>query len=354
MSRSFAFVSVLALLWTAPAAAQQQTLILANGDHLTGQLVAVTGGVWTFAHADGKLQVPVAQVAAFAAADPIGVRLDDGTIAAVTIESADTLLRLHLANGSTRTVPPAAIAGVGSARHLDTLRPVAIGLFSPFWRFWGASGSLGFSDKSGNSRSLGLTASVDVQRKTRKDRVSFGVSLDKEASRPPDGTFQETVQKYGGYLRADIYVSPAFFAFAETRQDQDRFQDIRLRSVYNAGLGLQVLESSGTDFRLSASGGVQRQALYSDSVAVNAVGVAGTTLSQALGPATLAWQVDWTQNLQTMADYRVHSTASVTTTIYGGIGVRVGAVNEYANEPPSGIKPSDLQVTTTLTYSIGG
>lgn len=332
----------------------QQVLQLSNGDRLTGQLTAISGTNWTFHFSGADATIAATDVVGFTATAPIGVRLDDGTIGAATVQSTGGQLELTFANGTTRRVAPSALAAVGAPDALDALRPIHIGLFSPFTRFWGATGSLGFSDQSGNSRARGLSATLDVERKTSSDRLAVGGGLNRQSSQPPGGTFAETVEKYYGYLRADVYVNAVFFVFGETRQEHDKFQDIRLRSLYNAGLGTQLVSTKATDLRVSLSAGLRRESYYSNGSDHAAVGGASLGLNQQLGPALFAWRADWTPNLQDFADYRLRSDASVTAPVIAGLGFRVGFLDEYNNRPQPTIKKNDVLLTTTITYSIGG
>jgi putative salt-induced outer membrane protein YdiY len=344
------------LLGAATTLAAQQTLVLNNGDRLTGQLQGVAGGVWTFKHAGGDVKIPATNVASFTASDPIGVRLADGTIAAGTVAPAGNQLRVSLQDGTTRTVAPSAFAAVGSPTALDALVPVEIGFFRPFSQFWGAVVSLGFSDKSGNSRSRGLGANVEVARKSPKDRLTLRAGLAREDSRVGGGEdLQRIVEKYYGSLRADVFVSPKFFLFGETRQERDKFQDIDLRSIYNAGFGYQILSTPLTDLRAYASGGARREDFTSDLPTKTAavLGI-GAGLRRDLGLAVLGWNVDWGPNVEDFEDYRLRSDASLTTTIFQGLGFRLGVLNELNNKPSAGFKKHDMLVTTSLTYTIGG
>jgi hypothetical protein len=68
-------VALLALVVgvSAPALAQD-VLMLTNGDRLSGQLVAVAAGIWTFKHAGGDLTIGAADITSFTSGGLIGVR----------------------------------------------------------------------------------------------------------------------------------------------------------------------------------------------------------------------------------------------------------------------------------------
>jgi putative salt-induced outer membrane protein YdiY len=344
---------LVALLAAAGPAAAQQTLTLSSGDRLSGRLVRIADSTWIFRFAGTDVKLPAHDVTALTTTTPIGVRLADSTIGAATVAPGPAGLVLTFGDGSVRTVSPAELAAVGDPEHLEALRPRHIGLFTPITRFWHATGSVGLSDKSGNSTARGVALSLDVERKTPRDRITAGFAMQRQSSQPPGGTYEATVERYFGYLRADVYLNARFFTFAQTQQERDRFQDVALRSTYTAGLGLQAVSTKQTDLRFWGSAGLRHQSFFTAPNDATAVGVAGYSLSQGLGPATLAWRFEATPSLEELSDYRFRSDASISTSIVLGIGLRLGAVNEFNNRPQPGVKKHDMLLTTTVTYSIG-
>ncbi len=348
-------ISLFALALTAVAttAEAQQQLRLANGDQLTGTLTGVSGGAWVFTHAGGELKLAHGNIASFTSASPVGVRLADGSILAGTINTVGGQLQINQAGGAARTVAMGDLAAVGDPTNLAALEPKRVGYFSPLADFWGATASLGFSNKSGNSRSRGLGANVNVARISPKDRITLKLGTAREEADVGSGTLDKTVEKYFGSLRVDVFFGPRFFVFGGTAQERDRFQDIDLRSNYNAGFGLQVIATPETDLRFYTSGGYRREAFTSGGTASTETVGLGAGLTQQLGPAVFAWSVDMTPSLNELADYRLLSDASLTIAVYKGLGFRIGSRNEINNRPPAGVEKHDMLLTTSLTYSIG-
>jgi putative salt-induced outer membrane protein YdiY len=330
----------------------QQTITLDNGDRLTGTLKQIDGGSWIFTYGGQDVSIPVDEIAGLLSPEAIGVRLTDGTIDAATIAPAPGGLALTFAAG-TRTVAPGEIAAVGSAADLEALAPVEIGFLTPFGRFWVANLAFGFSDKSGNSRARGLSSTLDVERRTTKDRITLGFGVNRESSQTSGGDFENTVSKYYGSLRLDVFVNPKFFFFASTRQERDRFQDIALRSTYNTGLGYQAVAQGATDLDISFAGGVRRENFISAGSETATVVSAASKLRHDFGPMVLLWQADFSPKVEDLADFRFVSDASVTAPLFLGIGFRLSVLDEFTNKPQPGIKKNDLLVATRLSYTIG-
>jgi putative salt-induced outer membrane protein YdiY len=352
---------LLGTLGTIPhaALAQDDVLVLRNGDRFTGTLVAVDGVTWTFRHAGGDLELAADQVAEFTSAGSIGVRLADGSIAAGRISTTGGVMRFTAADGTVRTLAATDLAAIGSADDLAALEPVQIGFLSPFGRFWGARLGAGFASKSGNSRARGFNGDVNVERATARDRLALGAGAATQWSSDPanpDSALVKTVEKFYGAGRLDVFVSSAIFLFAGTQQEIDKFQGLDLRSNYGAGAGYQVIASDLTDLRFDLSAGLRVENFTpaaGDSTRSVPIASAGTRLRQTLGPMAFDWNLRWTPAVEDVEDYRLLSEAGLSTTIVKGLGFRIGSRNEYNNNPPTGIQKHDWLFTTNLTYTLG-
>ena len=343
--------AVLAVCGTSLGA--QQTVVLTDGDRLSGRVTRIEAGRWVFRFGNGEAKIPPRQIAAFTAPEPIGVRFADSTIAVVTLQPSDDLLRATFLDGSTRLVTPAEIEAIGSPDDLEALRPIRIGIFSPLWMFWGASGSVGFSDQSGNSRARGIAGELEIQRRSPRDRITLGGGINREFRENDDGDLVTAVAKYYGSLRFDLYFLPRFFAFAATLQERDRFQDLDLRSNYTAGFGFQFIGTRTTEMRLSVSSGIRVENFLDNGRTTAAVLNSSGDVKEKLGPLMFDWKIAWTPNIQDLGDFRARSNATLTAAVYAGLGFRIGLLNEYNSRPRPGVEKHDMLFTTTLAYTVG-
>jgi putative salt-induced outer membrane protein YdiY len=343
------------LVGLATAAAAQQVLTLTSGDRFTGTLHRVTDKAWIFAYRGAELTVPVDSVRTLTAPQPIGVRLADGAVAAATVApTPDSLaLVLTLADGTRRTIPPAGLVAVGPPDNLRALVPVVIGWFRPLNRFWSGSGSAGFSDQRGNTRALGVALSIEMDRKSPRDRQHLGFGLSREQGTAAGGQLETTASKAFAVLQIDLTFSGRLFGTVLTRQERDRFQDLALRSTYTAGLGLQLVSTEAADLRVSATGGLRREDYYTAATTSVPILGAGAVYGGGVGPLHLAARFDWSSNAGDIADYRLGSTASVTARVFKGLGARVEARGEYSSRPLPGLRSYDMQTRLTLTYAFG-
>jgi len=360
-----ALVAALGLVALPVGAAAQQALTRSNGDLLTGTLVRITDGTWVFSYAGTNLEIAAADVAAFSAPEPVGFRLADGTLLAATVSTVSGGLRLLAADGSSRTVAVTDLAAVGNPADLDALRPVHIGLLSPFGKFWRATASLGLSLKNGNTNTRNGTIYVDVARETALDRLTLTLQLsqdhdkvDSNGDGQPDSTVQ-TSGKYLGALRYDVYPTPRLYLFGATRQSRDRFKEIDLRSFYTAGVGFQFVERPTLDVRSSLGAGVRYEKFYLqqgtiDSSATVPTGSLDGALRVVLGPLDYDLRTVYSPSLKDFNDYQLLTLTGLTAKVIAGLGFRIQLLWEYDNTPTEGSRKSDTELTTALTYTLGG
>ena len=343
-----AVVFVLALTNIGRAAAQQ-TLILTNGDRVTGKIDKIDGAIWVVKYLDGEIKVPAGQIQTFSTSVPLGVRLANGTIGVL-----DTArMYVMVPNGPAVAVAPAEIAAVGPADRPEALRVIRIGLYSPIRKFWVLVAGFGVSDLSGNSRARTTSGNIEFERRTKKDRLNLQGAMHRESSQSPGGAFAQTVGKYFAAARTDITISGALFVFGETRNERDRFQDLKLRSIYDAGLGLQVVSNKNTDLRFSGGGGYRKEKYYTALSSNSTIIVAGGIWKQRVGPMRFAWQVDWNPRADMISNYTLRSDASLTATTFKGLGLRVAMLDEYNSMPVLGLKKHDRLLAAVLSYAVG-
>jgi putative salt-induced outer membrane protein YdiY len=333
-------------------AVAQQTLTLDSGDRLSGRLRSIRNGTWVFQFRGTDLRIPVDSVRGLRSPAPIGVRLRDGTVVTATIEPADPGRVLTLPESSQRPVQVGALVAIGSADNLAALR--RRGLLGGVLDRWTLTGSLGFSDKRGNSRARGIVAGFQVTRRGDHLRVDVGASGAREESAPSDTVeLQTTVAKAQEHVQLDWYVQPRLFLTVGIRQEQDRFQDLDLRSTYSAGLGYQAVAAKRTELRLTLNGGWRREAFVSGGEASTAVVGVAAAFRQSVGPVALEWRVTFDPRATDIEDFRLVSRTTITTRLYGGLGLRFEILDEYNSRPRDGVRPNDLLTTTTITYSLG-
>lgn len=330
----------------------QQIIVMKDGDRISGHLLRIDKGKWVIKYAGVDVHLPADSVASLTSATALGLRLRDSTVLAASVAPTATGLKLSEDNGQSRIVTVADIAAVGPATDLGKLRLVSIGVFSPFFRFWGITVSLGATFEAGNSNSDNFTFFTHLNRRTTKDRLYLQFQASQQRQ-PISGGDSVTSASWLGQLRGDFYLRPWLFAALSTRQSQNTFQGLALQSFYLGGLGYQAIQSTNTSLSAQVGAGVRYEDLVSGMSTTDPVGVLSVTWHQTLGPLVFIVAQSLTPNLKDFSDYNFLGQASVTATLIAGLGLRLATTTQYDSTPQPGRENLDFQFTTTIAYSGG-
>jgi putative salt-induced outer membrane protein YdiY len=208
-----------------PAGALCGEVRLKNGDRLTGRLVKFEGGKLTLA-ADyaGDIQVDWAQVDCLATERVHTFRFSDKTVLRGIAECPQqgTIRVRDPETGGVRTLALA---------DLEAINP------PPGVRYKGNL-TAGGSASSGNTESQAYYGAGRVEVRSKKHRLTLSAKGNYAES---DDT--ATAQNAAGTGKYDYFLTQKLFAYAQTLVEQDRLQDLNLRTAYGAGLGYQFFDT---------------------------------------------------------------------------------------------------------------
>jgi hypothetical protein len=155
-------------------------------------------------------------------------------------------------------------------------------------------------------------------------------------------------------LEQDHYVSPRVFVFGQAAFEHSVSQGLNLQQTYGGGLGLVVYKTTSQEFDFKASVDYINQQFANAALSKKLVGsIFGETyvrkfahgiLLNEQGGITPAWN-------NTRA-YSAFASSGLTLPVYHHIGVTVGALDNFLNDPPPGFKKNSFQFTLGATYSL--
>lgn len=221
---------VLMLFACGPAAADE--VRLANGDRLTGRVVALVDGTLSLTTPHGDLRIAWADVAGLTVDGPMLATTVDTPLAQVTIRASD-------APGLV-TLEPGGTVALGDILGLARPRPALA---------MSGGASAGFVTTAGNTDVNNFRIDGDVAARIGSNRYTVSVA----ATRARDGG-TETARNWTAAVKYDRFVTRRLFVNANTILTNDRFRDLDLRAAAGAGVGYQVLDDAR--IRLTADGGI--------------------------------------------------------------------------------------------------
>ena len=225
----------------APFAAQADVLTLKNGDRLSGTVLRKEGATVVLrTKYAGEVKVQWAELAGIVTDRPVHVILSDETSLKGTLLPAEAG-RVRVKAGEIIETAPFDLA------KLTYINP------SPEVSGQGVkvSGRLnvGVSTASGNTETQNAHLDGEWIARTRSNRFTVGAAFNR--SKEHD---LETAANGRGYLKYDHFLDKRWYVYANASAEQDRLQDLSLRSALGGGSGYQVYESA--DLNLSVEGGL--------------------------------------------------------------------------------------------------
>ncbi len=342
------FLIAVAMTIPSPATAQQQ-LTFADGDRLSGELVAVQDSNWVFKYKGQDVKLPTAGIQAFTASEPIGIRLTDSTVVAATVRPVADGLLLEMKDGTTRLVQPVDFAAVGSASDLKKLEPVIITLYSPFFKFWKILASLGGSLQRGNTDENNLSFTLDLGRETSKDRTEFAALLTTTKELDEAGETLSTEPRIIVSLGTDIFMTKRLFGSIGGRWQHDPTNDLQFRQTYSGGLGVQIVRSEATGLRASVGVGGRFDNLTTGPRNDRPILTSSGEFNQTLGPARFRVGVTYDPSLEDFSDVELLNSYDISISVFKRLTFIWSLLYQYNNPPPSGDEKNDL----TMTYQLG-
>ena len=154
-------------------------------------------------------------------------------------------------------------------------------------------------------------------------------------------------------LEQDQYLSPRLFVFGQAVFDHSFSQGLDLQQTYGGGVGFVVFKTTKHEFDVKASADYIDQRFTSAGLNKALFGsifgeayvrkFAHGILLNEQGGITPAWN--------NTSAYSAFASAGLTFPVYHHLGVTLGALDDFLNDPPPGFKKNSFQFTVGATYS---
>lgn len=249
-------------------------VILRNGDIITGKLVSKSGNVLTFNTTyAGDLRINWKEVSTLTTDQPVATLLDDDRYQHTSLLPAERgAVRITARESSGEPDHDAIVSKAYGLDDILYINPTPEESGRGF-RYSGRA-NLALTDTSGNSSNQQFHVDAEIQKRARDWRYTLGGEANR--ARVDALTSVSNRRLYGSY---DSFYTPTEFLYVHGALENDRFRDIRLRSVAGAGYGYQVYETETT--KLSLKGGP-------DLVSVERYSASNEVF------AALGWHIDFT------------------------------------------------------------
>jgi Protein of unknown function, DUF481 len=353
-------LAVAVFILSIASATLADTLVLKNGDRLTGTIESSDGKTITFkTDYAGEIKVKWSAVKEATTGEPIYVvRKNKTTVSGqVTTEGAD--VTVHPSTGTAQTVPLSDVEIIRSPAqqkvYEGTLHPSLL-------QEWAGGANFGFALARGNSDTTNLAVGFNAGRKTLSDQIKMYLStIYSTAGGLFGGT--TTANEILGGVRYDKNIDPALFAFVSADYTHNALQSLNLQQIYSGGLGWHAINNPNTTFDVLAGLSYTRET-YTGATTTSPdtnvernfpAAVFGEDFTKKFGKISALTQ-DFTvyPDLSSLGEYRFALDAGWTTQIKKWLGWQITLGDRYISNPPIlGTKNNDVVLSTGLKVSFG-
>ncbi len=213
------------------------TIYLKNGDHISGQISTMTISELEFKTPYSTLKIPRSDIKNIVSKQPVTVALTDGSqLKGQLIETASGPA---IQNNNLTTPIPLSLTNI-KAINPPVISDEAIVT---------GSAHLGGSKTTGNSKTQSIHADAKIVAHTANNKYTAGFEYNQAANNN-----QESKNNLYIYTQYDHYFLPKWYGLLYARFTKDRFQDLKLRSAFGAGIGHELWNTKASF--LSAEVGV--------------------------------------------------------------------------------------------------
>ena len=336
-------------------AAKADTILLKNGDRLTGTIEHSDGKQVTLkTDYAGEINVQLSAVAQITSSAPVFVttKQKKTVTGKLTMEGAN--LDVATSNAGPVQVP---LGDVTMVRSESEQAAYEHSLHPSFIDNWDGAATVGFSLARGNSNTTNLSIGFNGARTTLNDKLlTYATSI--YASDNTPGTGGVTADDIRGGARYDHNIGPLAFAFGSVDYEYNQLQDLNLRSIYSAGFGYHAIKRPNKmtlDLLLGAN---YTRESYSANTSTPVVqrNIAGVTIGEdfirQFGKiTTLTEQFYFYPELSNTGQYRFAFDLGIATKINKWLGWQTTASDRLLSDPIPGTQRNDLILTTGLNVS---
>lgn len=219
-------------------AVRADTIVLTNGDRLTGTVTHLTGGKIGFDTPDaGTVSIDMEAVASIVTVHPVTIVLKDYTRISGRLTQGTTAFNVSPVDGSaSQQIDP---------RRISSLSPVV--QQEDRWRLTGRLG-VGVADVQGNTQVRRFNTDDELVARRGRDRWTFGLRAAQTTQNSNEAEANANTR-----LKYDRFVSERLYVFGGSSLEHDRLKSLRLRATIGAGAGFQGIETSTTTLSVESS-----------------------------------------------------------------------------------------------------
>jgi putative salt-induced outer membrane protein YdiY len=235
-------VAVLLMMAVLPRLVSADEVYFKNGDRLTGKIEKLLDGKMVLkSEMAGDVTIDLSNIQTFSSDEPIEVHLSDGTVLKQKIVKAEPG-KFAIEGDQTLTAQAFELSVICSINPPETPEPR-----------WQGDISAGYTSTHGNTKTELVTGSINLRKRTERDRTLFSADYARGEQEDPD-TGEETKTEDWWRTRAkyDYFFKEKLYGYVDGRYEKDSIAELDRRVIVGGGLGYQWVESDLMNFSTEA------------------------------------------------------------------------------------------------------
>ena len=360
------FVGAMAgqLLGQAPAKPESDVLMLANGEKLIGHFERATDTSVVFkSDTAGEVTVKWSAVQELRSSTnfaliPKGVALrrkeDAAGVAAGPITASSETVTIQTAQ-QPKSTPTAQVGNiVDQASFERAFEHVSL------WQGWKGGATLGIALTEATQKSTNISTAINLVRTSpdanwlavrSRTILGFNEAYGK-ISEPGSPALKTSLYHLG--LEQDEFFSPRLYGFINGALDHNFSQGLKLQQVYGGGVGFVVFKEARQELDVKASLDYIDQRFDKPGFNKSLIGsVFSENYSRTFLHGILLTEAGaLTQPWNDTSAYSALGSVALTFPVYHRLGLTLGALDNFLNNPPPGFKKNSFQFTAGVTYLV--
>ncbi len=222
--------------------AKADEIVFTNGDRLTGKIIRLVDKKLVFqSDVVGEVTVDVSKIQTFSSDEPVEIHLKDGTILKQNVLQAGPN-RFLIEGNDTLPAQEFDLSVVSSINPPAKPKPK-----------WTGNISAGLTSTHGNTKTEQRNASLNLNRRTEKDRIVLKADYARGEQEDPDtGKSNKTEDWWRTKAKYDYFFTKKLYGYLDNRYEKDSIAKLDRRIVFGGGAGYQWIESEDMNFSTEA------------------------------------------------------------------------------------------------------
>lgn len=224
---------------------------------------------------------------------------------------------------------------------------------------WKGGATAGIALTEATQKSRNFTAGINLIRSVpdvtwldTRSRTIFGFNeAYGKVSQPGLADVKTSLYHLG--LEQDWFFNPRLYGFVQGALDHNFSQGLNLQQVYGGGLGFVAFKEANQELDFKASLDYINQRFDVSGLNKSLIGsVFGEDYTRTFAHGTLLSEAaGLTQPWNDTSAYSAFGSVALTFPVYHRLGLTLGALDNFLNNPPPGFKKNSFQFTAGVTYS---